>query len=164
MKRQERNKYIYSGTLVLKSWRCEAGLAVSPKIITSLSASKKSAQFINLFLISNILETHDLKDHTNFWPCYPNIIKVTFSFPEFVAACKRISLIHLFIIDDTVNSRVLWPEWPHQFLTMPIQEYFSPYVWYQNFSKQESCRNIANNTNFHYLKATSATKLFFVIT
>ena len=29
---------------------------------------------------------------------------------------------------DTVNFRVLWPDWPHSFLTMPNQKCFDRYV------------------------------------
>ena len=33
--------------------------------------------------------TQELKDHTQFWQYPPKIIEVTFSFPEFVLACRK---------------------------------------------------------------------------
>ena len=33
---------------------------------------------------------------------------------------------------DTVNFRVLWPDWAHPFLTMPIQKYFDQPLIYMN--------------------------------
>ena len=52
----------------------------------------------------------------------PKIIETTFSFPEFAPSCKKfIPPIHSW---DTANFRVLWPDWPHPFLTTPTQKTF----------------------------------------
>ena len=52
-------------------------------------AGKKSAQFINLFLIQQILESRDLKDGSHFCHQHPKITKVTFRFPEFLSIHKK---------------------------------------------------------------------------
>ena len=56
------------------------------------------SSFIHSFLRCSRLENpYDFKGHTYIWTYPPITIKVTFSFPEYVLACKKISLIHPFI-------------------------------------------------------------------
>ena len=50
-------------------------------------------------------------DHT-----HQKIIESTFSFLEFVPACKK--LVYSVYFWDKVNFRVLSPDWPHPFLTI----------------------------------------------
>ena len=51
-------------------------------------------------------------DHAN-----PQKIESTFNYPEFVATWRN-DLI------PSVHFWVLWPEWPHPFLTIPTQKIF----------------------------------------
>ena len=55
---------------------------------------------------------------------HPNIIESTFSFTEFVPACKNqfIPSVHF---GDTVNFRIPSPNWPHPFLTMLTTKLFN---------------------------------------
>ena len=77
-------------------------MLVLPKVITSQSARKKSAQ-------SN---GHAQYDHI-----HPKIIEATFSFPEFAPACKKsVHSINLFLRYS--------PYWPKPSLTMPTQKLF----------------------------------------
>ena len=70
----------------------------------------------------------------------PKIIETTFSFPEFAPSCKKfIPPIHSW---DTANFRVLWPDWPHPFLTMPTQKKIDQLLIYVNFyqhAKNQIC-------------------------
>ena len=63
-----------------------------------LCAFKKSAQFIHSFLRYSRLENpYDFKGHTYIWTYPPITIKVTFTFPEYVLACKKSArFIHSF--------------------------------------------------------------------
>ena len=40
-------------------------------------------------LIQQILGSHELNDHTHFWPGPPKIIEITFCFPQFAPPCKK---------------------------------------------------------------------------
>ena len=53
---------------------------------------------------------------------HQKITESTFSFPEFVVAWKNqfIPSAHFW---DTVNFRVLWPEWPHHFWPCPPKRF-----------------------------------------
>ena len=48
---------------------------------------------------------------------HPKITESNFSFPKFVPAWKNDFI-------PSVNSWVLWPDWPHPFLTMHTQKDF----------------------------------------
>ena len=58
-------------------------MSVQPKIIASLSALKKSAQFINS------LDTADFRSYELNGHAHPKITKITFSFPEFAPERKK---------------------------------------------------------------------------
>ena len=58
---------------------------------------------------------------------HPKINDSTFSFPEFVPACKK-----SVYFSDTVNFRVPWPDWPHSFFTIPTQKLFDQLLVFAN--------------------------------
>ena len=62
---------------------------------------------------------------------HPKTIEITFSFPELHQHTKNqfISSIHSW---DTVNFRVLQPEWQHPFLTIPSKTLFDQLLIYVN--------------------------------
>ena len=66
-----------------------------------------------------------------FYHIHPNIIEVTFRFPELPPACKKsVHSINSFL--RSVNFRVLRQEWPHPFLTKPTPEFFDQHLTYVN--------------------------------
>ena len=74
-------------------------------------------------LIQQILGSHELNDHTHFWPGPPKNHLNNFLLLNVHHHAKNhfISSIHSW---DTVNFRVLQPDWPHTFLATPIQNFF----------------------------------------
>ena len=62
---------------------------------------------------------------------HPKTIERTFRFPEFPPACKK-SVHSINSLFDTVNFRVLWPDWTHPFLTAPIPKLFDQLLIYAN--------------------------------
>ena len=77
-------------------------------------------------LIQQILGHHKLNDQAHL-----KVIEIFFHFPEFAPPCKNLFIpsIHSW---DTANFRVLWPDWPHPFLAMPIQKFFDQLLIYVN--------------------------------
>ena len=61
---------------------------------------------------------------------HPKIIEITFRFPQFLLAKNQ--FIPSTFPWDTVNFRVLWPDWPHQFLTTPTPKFFDQLLLYVN--------------------------------
>ena len=103
-------------------------MLVQPKIITSLSACKESAQYIDSFLQysgfyslmnQKAIFEHPTKNHwSNFylsWIC---------------TSIKKICLLQSVHSWDTVIYRVLWPDCPHPFLTMPTPNVFDQFLIY----------------------------------
>ena len=65
----------------------------------------------------------------NFDHAHPKMIEIIFTFPEVPPVCKN--SVHSISIHswDTVNFRVLWPDWPHTFLTTPTSKVFDQLMW-----------------------------------
>ena len=74
---------------------------------------------------------------------HPKIIEITFNFLNLHQHAKNqfSPSIHSW---DTVNFRVLWPDWPHPFLTMPTQNSFRSTfnLWI--------CINMQKSSLFHW--------------
>ena len=68
----------------------------------------------------------------NFDHIHPKIIEITFSFPEFAPARKK--LVHSInsFMRYTVSFRVMWPSWPHPSLTMHNPQFFDQLLIYVN--------------------------------
>ena len=65
-------------------------------------------------------------DHT-----HTKNIESTFSFPEFVPACKKSAYsIRSFFRYSQFSD--LWPDWSHPFLTMPNQNIFNQHLIFAN--------------------------------
>ena len=62
---------------------------------------------------------------------HPKIIELTLSIAEFAPAWKNqfIPSGHFW---DTVNFRVLWPDWPNSILTLPTQKFFDQLLVFEN--------------------------------
>ena len=75
---------------------------------------------------------------------HPKIFESTFSFPEFVPACKKsvAPSVHFW---DTANFRVQRPDWPHSFLTIHNHEIFDQLLIFVNLyqhAKNEAVSSI----------------------
>ena len=75
---------------------------------------------------------------------HPKIFESTFSFTEFVPACKKsvVPSVHFW---DTANFRVQRPDWPHSFLTIHNHEIFDQLLIFVNLyqhAKNEAVSSI----------------------
>ena len=105
--------------LKVKDVECNVGTTKNYYI--TISMQKLSSTHILIFKILQNLGTHKSNGHAHFWLCSLKLSEITFSLSEFPPAGKNqfIPSIHSW---DTVNFRVLSPDWPHPFLTIPAKK------------------------------------------
>ena len=80
----KKNKYSFIGPAAFKSQRYRVGYQSNQKYYITIRIQKISSIHKFNLQIQQILRSHELKGHV-----YPKIIEATFSFPEFVASCKK---------------------------------------------------------------------------
>ena len=80
-------------------------------------------------LIQQILGCHELNDDAHFWPDPPKNHWNNFLLSWICTAMQKISSFDQFIVEI---QPVLWPDWPHPFLAMPIQKIFDQLLIYVN--------------------------------
>ena len=100
-------------------------ISLTKNYCITISIHKISSVHIFILKIQQILGFHDLKGQVH-W-----ITESTFSFPEFVPRCKK-SVYAICSFWDTDNFRVPWPDWPHPFLIMLIQNVFDQLLIFVN--------------------------------
>ena len=83
--------------------------------------------------MQQILGSHELQDHCNSWPCPPlKSFNQLLAFFNLYQDPKNqfIPSVHFW---DTVNFRVLWPDWPH-----PFFDHVNPINFLSTFNLCES--------------------------
>ena len=135
----------------------------------TVSMQKISSIHKLILKIQQILRPHELNDHAK-----PQIIEITFSFPQFGRSCKKsVHPIYLLLRCSQFQSpvtRLAIPTFDHAHLNIWKScnlglYYLGPYLKNKVFTKYGICAGTTNNINFHYRtdSVKIMTKFFFLI-
>ena len=98
-------------------------------------------------LIQQILGSHELNDYTHFWPGPPKNHWNNFLLSWICTTMQKISSFDQFIVEI---QPVLWPDWPHPFLAMPIQKIFDQLLIYVNLYQHANNQAICSGEMVDY--------------
>ena len=108
----------------LKVKDIEYDVSLTKNYFTAVSMQKISSIHKAILKIQQILGSHELNGHAWFLPMpTQKSSKYVLAFLNLHQHVKNQFVASIFSW-DTVNFEVLWPDWPHLFLTMPTQKYF----------------------------------------
>ena len=82
--------------------------------------------------VQQILGSHELKGHGQFWPRQPKNHRINFWLSWICTSLQKKEFIPYVHFWDTTNFRVPWTDWPHSFLTMPTPKIFDQLLIFVN--------------------------------
>ena len=107
--------------------KCNVGLMKNYCITVSI---QKISSIHNL--IQQILESHELNDHSQFWPGPPKNHWNNFLLSWICTTMQKISSFHQFILEIQPILVSRDQDWPNTFLATRIQKFFDQLLIYVN--------------------------------
>ena len=122
-------------------------------IIISIQKISSIHKFI--LKILPILMSHELNDHGHFWQGPLINFWIEFFFFWICTSMQKNQFILSGHFWDRVNFRVSWPDWRHQFLTMPTQNIFDMLLILVNLYQHVKNRFIPFAHSFETVNSSS---------